>query len=180
MNSQISTNHSHEKHAQDNHALPELFAEHGLRCTRQRRALYEALMATNKHPTADELFATVSTAQDHAQHKISLATVYNTLEAFCQAGLAIKLPGKGSCSRYDASTHNHLHMRDTHTGQVIDAPNDISRTLMANLPQNVLDQIESQLGFKVNQVQIELVGEFTNQANRANEAAKTDEHPSDA
>lgn len=159
MNSTLA--HTHD-HAHRSHALPELFAEHGLRCTRQRRTLYEALQATNKHPTADELFASVSSSPAHAQHKISLATVYNTLEAFCQAGLAIKLPGKGSCSRYDASTHSHLHMRDAKTGKVVDAPHDISQILLSNLPQKVLDQIQDQLGFKVDQVQIELVGQFTN------------------
>lgn len=138
------------------HDVAHLFAEHGLRCTRQRRALYETLMATNQHPTADELFETVSRSHDN----ISLATVYNTLEAFCQAGLATKLPGKGSCSRYDATTHAHLHVRDTRTGKVIDAPDDLSHKLMAHLPQQLLDQIEQQLGFKVDQVQIELVGQF--------------------
>jgi len=140
----------------DEHDIPGLFAEHGLRCTRQRQALYETLLKTNQHPTAEELFATVS----RTHRNISLATVYNTLEAFCEAGLATRLPGKGSCSRYDATTHNHLHMRDSRTGKVMDAPGDLSQKLMANLPQSVLDQIEKQLGFRVDKVQIELVGQF--------------------
>lgn len=140
----------------DEARMMQVFNEHGLRCTRQRRALYETLLSTNEHPTADELFAKVSSRYDN----ISLATVYNTLEAFCQAGLAIKLPGKGSCSRYDATTHSHLHVRDASTGEVVDAPANLSKTLLANLPQEVLDQIQKQLGFEVDQVQIELVGRF--------------------
>lgn len=167
MNSTSPATHDHAhataQNGKSHTALPDLFARHGLRCTRQRLALYEALMATNQHPTADELFAAVASSPTKPPANISLATVYNILEAFCHAGLAIKLPGKGSCSRYDASTHSHLHMRDAVTGQVVDAPHDISQILLANLPKHVLDQIEQQLGFKVDQVQIELVGQFVNQ-----------------
>lgn len=133
-----------------------LFARYGLRCTRQRRALYEALSATEAHPTADELFHHVS----RLQNDISLATVYNTLEAFCRCGLAQKLPGKGGSARYDATTHNHLHLRDAQTGRVADAPSTISQRLLEHLPKEVLDQIQSELGFRVDQIQIELIGRF--------------------
>ena len=79
----------------DSDSLQQLFAQHNLRCTRQRRALYEALSSTSRHPTADELFQQLA----HTQTDISLATVYNTLEAFCEVGLAQKLPGNGSGAR---------------------------------------------------------------------------------
>jgi Fe2+ or Zn2+ uptake regulation protein len=136
--------------------LQHLFSRYGLRCTRQRRALYEALTATDSHPTADDLFHQVS----RLQNDISLATVYNTLEAFCRCGLAQKLPGKGGSARYDATTHNHLHLRDTQTGQVADAPHNISQRLLAHLPKEVIEQIQRDLGFRVDQVQIELIGRF--------------------
>jgi Fe2+ or Zn2+ uptake regulation protein len=138
-------------------SIQQLFSQHNLRCTRQRRALYEALFSTSRHPTADELFQQVA----RTDTDISLATVYNTLEAFCRAGLAQKLAnGNGGGARYDATTHNHLHLRDEATGRVADVPDDLGDKLLASIPPETIAQLEKQLGFKVNQLQIELVGQF--------------------
>ena len=133
-----------------------LFAKYGLRFTRQRRVLYEALASTDAHPTADELFRSHTVAD----HKLSLATVYNTLEAFCEAGMAQKLPGKGGSARYDAAVHEHVHLRSRETGEVSDAPESLSRVLIECLPKDAIERIETEFGFKIDQVQIELVGEF--------------------
>ncbi len=144
----------------ENDDLQALFTRHGLRCTRQRRALYEALAATDRHPTVDQLFRQVSDSFPG----ISLATVYNTLEALCGAGLAQKLPGHNNSNgaaapaRYDAVVHNHLHARDRRSGTVRDVPDDLGRKILDRMPDNVLKQIESELGFKIEHVQIELVG----------------------
>ncbi len=135
---------------------PMTFADRGLRCTRQRRAIYKALSATDCHPTADQLFRQVC----RWVPKVSLATVYNTLEAFCRAGLAVKLPGNGASARYDAALHNHAHTRCDKTGAVRDVPEQLSTQLMDQLPQDVLEKIETHLGFNIRQVQIELVGEY--------------------
>lgn len=132
-----------------------LFAEHGLRFTRQRHAVYDALSSTKSHPTADELYRTVS----QTDQGISLATVYNTLEAFCNCGLAQKLATNGSSARYDAAMHNHLHLRDNRSGEMCDVPDDLSQSLLNQLPRSLIEQIESRLGFKVSQIRIELVGE---------------------
>jgi len=72
----------------DEHSVQALFAEHGLRCTQQRVALYQALAMTEAHPTADELHRWVS----ERLPGVSVATVYNCLEAFCKAGIVQKLP----------------------------------------------------------------------------------------
>ena len=48
---------------------------------------------------------------DQCDISLSLATIYNTLEAFCQAGLAQRLPTPNGCCRYDATLENHLHVR---------------------------------------------------------------------
>ena len=139
--------------------IHELFNSHGLRCTRQRKAVYEALRATTAHPTADEIFRSVSSSVDG----MSLATVYNTLEALCACGLAQKIAGSGQhgngSARFDATVDDHLHLRDTRTGTVADVPENLSRQLMDQLPRKLLDQIESRLGFRIRHVQIELVGE---------------------
>ena len=140
----------------------ELFADHGLRCTRQRVAIYDALRGDTSHPTIDELYRQVS----ETVPGLSLATVYNTVEAFCQAGLAQRLTGgkpdgNGLNARYDATVDNHIHLRDRETGEVTDAPEAISRKLLAQIPQDVLDRLETETGFRVEDVQIEIVGSHT-------------------
>ena len=136
--------------------IHQVFAAHGLRCTRQREALYRALASTTAHPTADDLFRSMH----GKENDMSLATVYNTLEAFCKAGLALRLPGHEGSARYDATTENHMHLRDNVTGRMADVPDDLSQQLLKHLPPEVLKQLEQRLGFKIDQVQIELVGQF--------------------
>jgi Fe2+ or Zn2+ uptake regulation protein len=141
----------------DDH-FAQLFSSHGLRCTKQRRALYTALTATRCHPTADELHRSVL----EQLPGVSLATVYNTLEAFCDAGLIQKMPDAGTngSARYDAHAEHHTHLRDRLTGQIADAPDDLSDLILKHVPAEVLETIRQRTGFSVEQVQVELVGRF--------------------
>jgi Fe2+ or Zn2+ uptake regulation protein len=136
----------------------ELFAKHNLRCTKQRKAILNALTASRCHPTADELYRQV---QD-ALPGVSLATVYNTLEAFNDAGLISKLPdaGNNGSARYDAHREPHTHLRDRCTGKVADAPDDISQMILDHVPAEVLETIHERTGFTVDEIQVELVGKF--------------------
>lgn len=136
------------------------FTSHGLRCTVQREQIYSALMASEVHPTADELFRAVQSACPG----ISLATVYNTLEAFTRAGLARRY---APCSldhngayRYDADTTHHAHVM-TATGQVRDLPDDLSREVLGAIPRHVLDRIEREMGVKVSRISVEFVEDST-------------------
>jgi len=135
-----------------------IFSKHGLRCTRQRVAIYKALQATRTHPTADELYKDVSSQVEG----MSLATVYNTLEALCAAGLVQKLHGAGhnGSARFDANPANHVHLRCHKSGSVADLPDDVAERLLAKLPQSVIDEVRDLYGFDIQQVQIEFVGEF--------------------
>lgn len=143
-------------------AHQDVFAAHGLRCTRQRKAIYEALCASREHPTADQLFRRVCPKGTCEDSGISLATVYNTLEAFCAAGLAHKLPGAGEngSARYDAVRGNHLHLRCRTSGTVADVPDDLSEQVLGHIPQDVLAEVARKLGFQIDQIQIELVGRY--------------------
>ncbi|MEM6551795.1 MAG: Fur family transcriptional regulator [Planctomycetota bacterium] len=139
-------------------ALDSLLSNANLRATKQRRAVYTALAATDQHPTADDLHHAVQTSLPG----ISLATVYNTLEAFTDAGLVHKLPSNNpnGSARYDADCHHHLHVRCAETGRVADIPEDLSRQLLDMLPDARLAELEDRLGFTIDQVQIELLGRF--------------------
>ncbi len=134
----------------------ELFSSHGLRPTRQRSSIYRALAATTAHPTADQLFHEL-TMQEQG---MSLATVYNTLEALCKAGLAQKLADGNGPARYDATVEDHLHLRDQQSGAVADVPESLSKLLLEHLPAATLKQIEERMGFRIERVNIELVGSY--------------------
>lgn len=138
--------------------LQKTFTEHGLRCTRQRRAIFDALSHHCCHPTADELFRAVKPLIEG----LSLATVYNTLEAFCSAGMAYKISGCGGngSTRYDAAGDDHLHLRCRKTGHVTDVPEDIGKRILEHIPADLLEELQKRTGFKVNKVQLDLVGEF--------------------
>ena len=132
----------------------ELFARHKLRCTAQRLALYEALRGCKTHPTAEELYQRVR----QAHGSISLATVYNTLEALCNAGLAQKLPTTNGCCRYDGDTSDHLHLRLRDTAEVCDVPAELGERLQAAIPDEVLAEVEDELGVSIERVRIQLIG----------------------
>lgn len=139
-----------------------LFAQHGLRCTRQRVEIFDALAATKTHPTAEELHRMVSAAMPG----VSLATVYNALEAFCAAGLCRKIPMPEGGSRYDADLCEHPHVR-TPDGVVRDVPEDVGRRLLDALPRDVLDEVERRMGVRIRAVRIELVGDNATSDRRA-------------
>ncbi len=92
----------------------------GLRPTRQRLALAALLVGDgqNRHVTAESLFA-LSSATDE---RVSLATVYNTLRAFCDAGLLNEIVVDGSKSYFDTriDDHPHFYWEDSH--KLTDAP----------------------------------------------------------
>ncbi|MEZ5796853.1 MAG: transcriptional repressor [Paracoccaceae bacterium] len=94
----------------------------GLRPTRQRLALAGLLVGdgSDRHVTAEGLFALASAAGE----KVSLATVYNTLRAFCEAGLMSEVVVDGSKSYFDTRTDDHPHYFWEDSGSLTDAPKD--------------------------------------------------------
>ena len=55
---------------------------------------------------------------------VSLATVYNTLKAFCDAGLIQEVTVDGSKSYFDTNTHDHPHFFWEGEDRLTDAPAD--------------------------------------------------------
>ncbi len=97
-------------------------ASAGLRPTRQRLALAALLVGDgqNRHVTAEGLFAAAAGAGE----KVSLATVYNTLRTFCDAGLMNEIVVDGARSYFDTrmDDHPHFYWEDSHL--LTDAPAD--------------------------------------------------------
>jgi Fur family transcriptional regulator, iron response regulator len=94
----------------------------GLRPTRQRVALASLLVGDgeHRHVTAESLYAAV---QDTGE-RVSLATVYNTLRAFCDAGLMHEITVDGTKSYFDTNTHDHPHFFWEDSGTLTDAPSE--------------------------------------------------------
>ncbi len=92
----------------------------GLRPTRQRLALAGLLVGDgqDRHVTAESLFDAASTTGE----KVSLATVYNTLRAFCDAGLMREITVDGSKSYFDTNMTDHPHFYWEDSATLTDAP----------------------------------------------------------
>ncbi len=102
----------------------------GLRPTKQRIKLAQLLIGDgqNKHITAESLFELVK----KSDVSVSLATVYNTLKAFCDVGLINEVMVDGGKSYFDTRLDDHPHFFWEDTGQISDAPSDALE--ISNLP----------------------------------------------
>jgi Fur family transcriptional regulator, iron response regulator len=103
----------------------------GLRPTRQRLSLAGLLVGDgqNRHVTAESLHAASLQSDD----KVSLATVYNTLRAFCEAGLMNEVVVDGSKSYFDTRVDDHPHYYWEDSATLTDAPADT--LLITGLPE---------------------------------------------
>ncbi len=97
-------------------------AKADLRPTRQRLALASLLVGDgqDRHVTAESLHAASQSSED----AVSLATVYNTLRAFCDAGLVQEVTVDGSKSYFDTRTDDHPHFYWEDEMRLTDAPAD--------------------------------------------------------
>jgi Fur family iron response transcriptional regulator len=100
----------------------------GLRPTRQRVALAEILFGPgDRHVTAEDLHAEAS----EVAVRVSLATVYNTLNQFTEAGLLREVAIEGSKTYFDTNTSDHHHFYLESDGTLMDIPGGVHVT---NLP----------------------------------------------
>jgi len=91
-----------------------------LRPTRQRMALAELLVGdgNHRHVTAESLFESAKATGA----AVSLATVYNTLRAFCEAGLLREIMVDGAKSYFDTNMSDHPHFFWEDSQELMDAP----------------------------------------------------------
>jgi Fur family ferric uptake transcriptional regulator len=84
--------------------------------TRQRRVILEELEKSREHPTAGELYDLVR----QRLPRISLGTVYRTLDLLAASGLAQKLELSGAPARFDGRVEGHYHIRCLSCGRLDD------------------------------------------------------------
>jgi Fur family iron response transcriptional regulator len=89
----------------------------GVQATAQRIAICRYVLCEADHPTAEE----VKKWADENFPKLSLATVYNTLNTLVAAGLLREFKfAHMDKVVYDANVEPHFHFVDESTGQVFD------------------------------------------------------------
>lgn len=104
-------------------------AEARLRPTRQRMSLASLLVeGGDRHLTAETLHAEAQGAGSG----VSLATVYNTLKAFTDAGLLREVHIDAGRVYYDTRVDDHPHFYFEHDGSIADAP--VGSVKIAALP----------------------------------------------
>lgn len=95
--------------------------EAGLRPTRQRVALAKLLLDKGgRHITAEQLHGEARAAAI----RVSLATIYNTLHQFTEAGLLREVVAEPGRSYFDTNTSEHHHFFDEGRGELLDIGGD--------------------------------------------------------
>lgn len=124
----------------------DILKQKNMRMTSQRYAILEYLLTDEIHPTANEIYQHLKTDFPN----MSIATIYNNLNFFKEAGILIELPFSDSSSRFDLSVSKHYHAICNKCGKVVDF----------NYPGlvEIEHAIENMTGFKVDGHQFNITG----------------------
>jgi Fur family iron response transcriptional regulator len=106
----------------------------GLRPTRQRVQLGRILFARgNRHISAEDLHAEAETAGV----RVSLATVYNALHKFTEAGLLREVAIDSGRAYFDTNVSDHHHFFVEGEGQLIDVVGSIGIDHLPEPPEGM-------------------------------------------
>lgn len=89
----------------DDGRLNERLTTRGFRFTPQREHVYSVLLRKRDHPTAEEVFIRAK----HELPEISMATVYNCLDALVECGLARQVTLERGAARFCPNMREHCH-----------------------------------------------------------------------
>lgn len=88
-----------------NERLSERLTTSGFRFTPQREHVYSVLLRKRDHPTAEEVFIRAK----HEIPDISMATVYNCLDALVKCGLVRQVTLERGAARFCPNMQEHCH-----------------------------------------------------------------------
>ena len=86
----------------------------GKRYSRQRELIYQCLLHTDQHPTAEMIYSWLKPENPN----LSLGTVYRNLNLLSEEGIIVRMPFP--VERYDAVKEPHPHFRCRKCGGVYD------------------------------------------------------------
>jgi Fur family transcriptional regulator, iron response regulator len=112
--------------------ISELLSKRGVFPTPQRLDIAEVILARPQHLSADQIIARMR----RSGSRVSKATVYNTLNLFCERGLLRTVEVDPSRQFYDSTIEPHHHFFDVESGELVDVPlNGVKLGLEAPLPE---------------------------------------------
>jgi Fur family ferric uptake transcriptional regulator len=125
--------------------LEEQCAKKGMRMTDQRRVIAQVMEGADDHPDVEELYRRASAIDG----RISLSTVYRTLNLFEEAGLVTKHDFRDGRARFEPiPDEHHDHLIDIRTGKVIEFRNEEIEAIQ--------DLIAKRLGYRLVDHRLEL------------------------
>ena len=117
----------------------------GLRPTPQRRHVYGVLLDKKDHPTAEEVYL----RSRESMPEISMATVYNCLDALVKCSLVKQVRTDEAATRYCPNMNEHAHFHCEECGHIFDIDGSAKpREAGLRMPR----------GFKVRQFEMSLRG----------------------
>ena len=91
----------------------------GMKITPQRLAIYEELLDSHDHPSAEMLYSRLKKKLP----TMMLDTVYRALNMFSEIGIASIVEGTGNSKRFEGNMDVHHHVRCTRCGKIMDVYN---------------------------------------------------------
>lgn len=137
----------------NNNNIRNLITKSGLKATPQRIAIYEALLKINDHPTAEMIKDYLSKSYP----TISLGTIYKTLDAFLKKNLIGKVQTEKDVTRYDVVRKKHHHLYCKKTNKIADYYDEELNEILNNYFQN-----QNIPGFKLEDIKLQIIGQFIN------------------
>lgn len=125
--------------------LEEECAARGMRMTEQRRIIAQIIEESSDHPDVEELYRRAALRDA----RISLSTVYRTVNLFAEAGLVTKHDFKDGRARFELiPDEHHDHLIDVRSGRVIEFRNEEIEAIQ--------EVIARKLGYKLVDHRLEL------------------------
>ncbi|MDP6306456.1 MAG: Fur family transcriptional regulator [Verrucomicrobiota bacterium] len=128
--------------------LNKCLAEKGLRSTSQRQHVFEVLLSQRDHPSAEEVFMRAK----QSKPEISMATVYNSLDALVKCGVVRQVNVDRGATLFCSNMGEHAHFSCDDCGKVFDMN-------LKDLPQVPVVDVPGE--FEVRKIDIALHGRCT-------------------
>ena len=129
--------------------IEQICLQFGLKLTDQRKVIANVILAASDHPHVEEIWRRAHLIDN----RISLATVYRTINLLSELGAIEKLQFGEGKARYegvqDNSSHHH-HLIDITTGDIIE--------FMDEELEELKHKIANRLGYKLVDHKLELYG----------------------
>ena len=110
----------------------ELLRAHHVQPTAQRVEIARLILGEPQHCSADQILAAIQARGA----RVSKATVYNTLNLFCERGLLRTVDVDPERQFYDSRIEPHHHFFNVDTGELTDIPPEqVNLTVAADLPE---------------------------------------------